>query len=278
MNDENTGSEAAVPAEPARKGSPKARAMNRAAARHAVPFLLWIGAMLVGRAMHLSPSSATPETPSLDVVSDAGLYAIRTALCFAALCALRPWAYCRGSFRASHLLPAVAVGLGVFAIWALPLSDWFASVCPRGAELYSTWLLGSPGKAADFASGAEKAAQWYSPAATGWPMFAVHLFGSAVAIAAAEEFFWRAYLLRAARTPDFLDLPVGQFHAVSFLAVTAAFAAEHGEMWAAGFVAGAAYGALYLKTRDVWAAIAAHVTTNLALGLYVVATGHWEFW
>ena len=103
------------------------------------------------------------------------------------------------------------------------------------------------------------------------------MVGTGVAIAFAEEFFWRGYLLRAARTPDFLDVPVGSFHAVSFLAVTAVFAAEHAEL-AAGFAAGLAYGLLFLRTRDVWAACIAHAATNLLLGFYVLATGHWEFW
>ena len=46
----------------------------------------------------------------------------------------------------------------------------------------------------------------------------------------------------------------------------------------AGFLAGLAYGLLFLRTRDIWAACIAHASTNLALGFYVLATGHWEFW
>ena len=42
--------------------------------------------------------------------------------------------------------------------------------------------------------------------------------------------------------------------------------------------AGLAYGLLFIRTRDVWAACLAHATTNLALGAYVLSTGHWEFW
>ena len=57
--------------EPAPKGSPKA-------ARHAAPFLIWIGIMLLAQGMHLVPSSASEETEALGVISDAGLYALRT--------------------------------------------------------------------------------------------------------------------------------------------------------------------------------------------------------
>lgn len=263
--------------EPARKGSPKAKAMSRAAARHAAPFLLWIGAMLAARLMHLTPGSATEETPSLDLLSDAALYAVQTALALGALALLRPWTYYQGLFRVRHVLPALAVGAGVFALWVLPGSEWFRGLWPTGAELWEKFCVWPFGSARDVAAASAEAAAKYAPAATGWPLFAAHLLGTGLAIAVAEEFFWRGYLLRAARTPDFLDVPVGSFHAVSFLAVTAVFAAEHAE-WAAGFAAGLAYGWLYLRTRDVWAACIAHAATNALLGFYVLSTGHWEFW
>lgn len=267
------------PAEPAPKGSPKARAMNAAAARHVAPFLLWIGVMLVAQGMHLTPSSATEETEALGVVSDAALYAFRTGLVALALLVLRPWRHSRGLFKASRLPLSVAVGVAVFAVWIVPQSDFFAAAFPRLADLYARWCVGwNFGTAPDFADLAAKARSYYHPSVTGWPMFAVHMVGTSLVIAAAEEFFWRAYLLRAARTPDFLDIAPGTFHAVSFFAVSAAFAAEHHEL-AAGLVAGVAYGLLYVKTKgDAWNAVVAHATTNALLGFYVLATGHWEFW
>lgn len=94
--------------------------MTRAAVRHAAPFVLWIGVMLLGSLMHLTPSSATAETPSLNLLSDAALYAVRTGLALAALLLLRPWRHHPGAFRSSHVLPALAVGAAVFAFWALP--------------------------------------------------------------------------------------------------------------------------------------------------------------
>ena len=60
--------------------------------------------------------------------------------------------------------------------------------------------------------------------------------------------------------------------------MAAVFAAEHGSLAVPGLLAGLAYGLLFIRTRDVWAACLAHATTNLALGAYVLSTGHWEFW
>ena len=33
---------------------------------------------------------------------------------------------------------------------------------------------------------------------------------------------------------------------------------------------------LLLKTRNIWDCVVAHAITNLLLGVYVVATGHWH--
>jgi len=266
----------AAPMEPARKGSPKAKAMTRAAVRHAAPFLVWLGVMLLGQMMHLVPSSGTEEAASLDLLSDAGLYAVKTVLALVAFVILRPWTY-YSSFRARNLLPALAVGAGVFVFWVVPGSEWFGRLVPGVAAFWERFAVWPWGETRDLAKAAAESAALYAPETTGWPLFAVHMLGTGIVIALAEEFFWRGYLLRAARTPDFLDLPVGAFHAVSFFAVTAVFAAEHTE-FIAGFAAGLAYGLLYLKTRDIWAACVAHGATNLALGFYVLATGHWEFW
>ena len=276
MSDETASPGAALP-EPARKGSAKAKAMTRAAARHAVPFLLWIGAMLVGRLMHLTTDSGTDETPSLDLLTPAGLYAVQTALALGALLLLRPWRHYDAFLRRRNVLPALAAGVGVFALWVLPGSDFFRGLWPAGSDFWETYCVWKFGSARDLAAASAETAARYAPASTGWPLFAVHMVGTGVAIAFAEEFFWRGYLLRAARTPDFLDVPVGAFHAASFFAVAAVFAAEHAEI-AAGFAAGLAYGWLFLRTRDIGAACLAHAATNALLGFYVLATGHWEFW
>ena len=42
-------------------------------------------------------------------------------------------------------------------------------------------------------------------------------------------------------------------------------------------MAGAAYGALAIR-KGLGAAVTAHVTTNLALAVYVIARGEWALW
>lgn len=262
-------------AEPARRGSEKAKFMTRAAVAHAAPFFIWIGVMLLAQFMHLTPSSGDDETPSLNLISDAGVYAVKTVLAALALLVLRPWRH-YGRTSARNVLLGAAVGAAVFVAWVAPESDWFRSLCPSLANLYETWAVRPFGALRD-AADAAASMEAYAPANTGWPLFALHVFGSGVVIALAEEFFWRGYLMRTVRTPDFLDIDAGSFHAASFLGVVALFAAEHTEVLG-GALAGAVFALLLIKTRDIWCACAAHAVTNLLLAAYVPLAGHWQFW
>jgi len=93
-----------------------------------------------------------------------------------------------------------------------------------------------------------------------WYWKAIRLFGSAFVISVAEELFFRKWLIRWA----------------GFLPMVILFALEHNR-WFAGALAGALYGGLALR-MGLASAIVAHTITNLALGLYVLATDSWSFW
>jgi len=144
-----------------------------------------------------------------------------------------PLATCRS------LLLAVAVGLGVFVIWILP--EQF------GWEWYRRFFIVGEG-------GTQAVAE--ASAA----MISVRLIGSAFVISAAEELFFRKWLIGFA----------------GFWWMVALFAIEH-DRWFVGAIAGVVYGMLYLR-KGLLAAIVAHATTNLVLGLWVLKSGQWQFW
>ena len=172
-------------------------------------------------------------------------YAVRTAaaalLLLCACCFKGP----RSSFltsgreSASPLLGGILVGLTVFAIWILPEQfDW---------AWYRKWcIIGEGGTQAVAEAGAA--------------MIAVRLVGSAFVLSVAEELFFRKWLIGFA----------------GFWWTVALFAIEH-DRWLVGAIAGVAYGLLCLR-KGLGAAIVAHVTTNLALGFWVLKTGQWQFW
>ena len=139
----------------------------------------------------------------------------------------------------SSLLPGLLVGLAVFAIWIAPEQfDW---------AWYRKWCIVGEG--------------WTQAVAeAGAAMIAVRLIGSAFVISVAEELFFRKWLIGFA----------------GFWWMVGLFAIEH-DRWLVGAIAGAAYGFLYLR-RGLLAAIVAHATTNLVLGLWVLKTGQWQFW
>ena len=134
---------------------------------------------------------------------------------------------------------SIAVGVVVFVIWILPEQ--------LNVPFYRRFCIVGEG-------GTQAVAE--ASAA----MIAVRLIGSAFVISVAEELFFRKWLISFA----------------GFWWMVALFAIEH-DRWLVGAIAGAAYGLLYLR-RGLFAAIVAHATTNLVLGLWVLKTGQWQFW
>jgi CAAX prenyl protease-like protein len=189
------------------------------------PYASWMALMMV-----------LPLTP----LAPAAAYAVRTATTGAMmLMALsffsRTVAVWR-SFAPRSFAWGVAAGLAVFAIWIAPES-----------------LFGMESRVLEGPSP-------YSPEVCGWTLALVKLFGSAVVIAAAEELFFRKWLV------DF----------AGFWWMVALFAVEH-DRWAVGAAAGAIYGLLALK-KGLPSAIIAHMTTNFTLGLWVMLGGEWQYW
>lgn len=234
---------------------PASDAARRALVAHAVPFAAWLALMHFLDVRGLTPALA---------------YALRSALCAGLLLWLRPWRW-YGPLRPGHVPWALAVGVGVFVLWVAGESAWLAR-WPAVQEFYVRWAVRPFGELREPVD-----ATPYAPGVCGWPLALVRLLGSGLVIAVIEEFFWRGFVYRWMLGLDFTKVDPGRFAALPFLLVAAVFAAEHVE-WFAGLLAGLLYGWLFLRTRDIWAAALAHVVTNLLLGVYVLATGSYQFW
>ncbi len=96
-------------------------------------------------------------------------------------------------------------------------------------------------------------------------------------VAITEELFWRGFLIRWIIKPDFRSVPIGMFTWPSFVITSLLFATEHNR-WLVGLIAGIIYNILLYRTKSLRACMVAHGMTNLALGLYVLATQQWTFW
>ncbi len=231
---------------------PSVPSPNRALWTHVLPFLAWAVIM------------------SLALTGPARLYAIQAVVALALFVWLRPWTY-YPPVTVRRLPWAVLIGGAVCLVWVLPETSGFSRF-PFLQELYLRYgvrplgeITGSPVHSP------------YAPETCGWGLALTKLAGSAFVIAVLEEFFWRGFLYRWLVEREFTRVDPRAGRVMAFAIMVVLFGLEH-DRWLAGMMAGAAYGALYVFTRDLWAAVVAHVTTNLLLGLYVLAYGQYRFW
>lgn len=220
---------------------------------HIVPFATWLVLMFVLEKAGVDPTWS---------------YAIRTVLCAGLLVWFRPWRWYNKP-KVWYFPLALVVGVGVWAAWVFFESSW----CPAAlGDFYVKWTvrpLGEPRPALLIG--------YFDPAVCGWPFTIMRLAGVSLVVPVIEEFFWRGFLYRWMFGGNFIDVEPGRFDRGKFLLVAVVFGLEHYE-WLAGILAGLVYGWIYIRTRDIWAAIVAHAVTNFALGLYVLKTGSWQFW
>lgn len=232
---------------------------HRALIAHIVPFVAWMGLMIA--LGYMGPDGAWR-------------YAVRTGVCLAIFVLLRPWRWYPGP-KLRNVLPAVGVGLLVYVVWVFPEISWTLRM-PYIQELYLRFGILPLGRFPE-ADLLPNGLSIYDPEVCGWVLSLTRLAGSAFVIAVIEEIFWRGFLYRWFIDREFIQVGLGTFDWEAFVLMGLLFGLEHNR-WLAGIIAGAAYGLLMLKTRDIWAASLAHVITNLLLGIYVLHGGHYEFW
>ena len=154
----------------------------------------------------------------------------------------------------SEAILAVAVGLVVCALWV---------------SLDARWMqLGEP------------TARFVPVDAGGalmWPLIAARWMGAALLVPVMEELFWRSFLMRWIEATQFERVDPRRVGAKAVLLSTFCFMLAHPQ-WLAAIVAGLAYAWLYRRNACLWSAVLAHAVTNGALGIWVVATGQWQFW
>ena len=101
--------------------------------------------------------------------------------------------------------------------------------------------------------------------------------GAVLVVPMMEELFWRSFLIRYIIDKNFDAVQIGTFTWASFLFTVGLFGLEHNYVYA-GIMAGVVYNLLLYRTRSLAQCILAHAVTNLALAVYVVITGKWQFW
>ena len=248
---------------------------TRALRGHWVPFVVWGGVLLL--------LQAAETVWTLPRWIHPVIYAVKSLVCAGLLLYYRPWRGQSG-LRAADWGPALLAGLLVAVLWIAPETPLAGRRWPGLQAFYYRWLVFPPGRFPAYFDPAvfpalpfNHLSLAYSPAEAGWGLAALKLLGSAGVIAVIEEYFFRGFLYRWIQgTRQAVAAPIA-FDAAAFWSVVILFGLEH-DRWLAGMLAGLVYGGLAVRTGRIAPAVVAHVTTNLLLGLYVIASGQYGFW
>ena len=219
------------------------------------PYVLPLAAFLAFTALEGQLPKAADGGPS-PVWYPVG-YAVKVAAVSAVL-----WV-CRGTLRDLAPRPtpaaaalAVAVGLAVTAAW-VGLDGHYPQFKALGSRTEF-----DPGRL---------------PTAGRLAFLAVRMLGLAALVPIIEELFYRSFLMRWIVDPVYTRVPIGKVTPIGLGATTAVFGLSHPE-WLPAVLTGLAWGWLVGQTRSVSACVLSHAVANLALGVYVLATGAWRFW
>ncbi len=121
--------------------------------------------------------------------------------------------------------------------------------------------------------------QWPDAPLVAYGFLAVRLWGLAIIVPLVEEFFLRGFVMRFVVAAEWWNVPFGTLTRTAVVVGTLLPILMHpaGEMLAVA-VWFSLVTWLMARTKNIWDCVAAHVVTNLLLGIYVIASGEWQFW
>lgn len=226
-----------------------------------VPFIVFMAVTM------LEPTADTPggKLVGLTIPYSAypGIYTTKIVLttlsllfCVPALRKL-PW-------RVSFL--GIGIGLLGGAVW-IALSEWAIERTLIEMVGLGGWLPGGR-------SGFDPLAELSGDPGWAYGFLAIRFFGFVFVIAMAEELFLRGFLLRFVVDVDWWTVPIGKVTALGAALATIVPVSMHPEWFAAAvWFSGITW--LCWRTKSLGECVAAHAVTNLVVGIYVLATGHW---
>jgi len=231
-----------------------------------LPFVVY---MLVG-SFEPSPPSATPAAAGnsswlhLDIPYSAYplIYTLKIALTVAALAyvwpGLRqfPWRVNWGLAVGIGVVGVVAwVLLAIFQRWLMDRLGWSLALGTRSAFNPLEQLADRP--------------------ALAYAFLAIRFFGLALLVPVIEEFFLRGFVMRYFVHQDWWIVRFGTVNRLAVVLGTAVPVLMHPQEALAAAVWFSAVTWLMLRTHNIWDCVTAHASTNLLMGIYVVASGTW---
>jgi CAAX prenyl protease-like protein len=199
---------------------------------------------------------------------------------------LKNWSPLLGEHPRLIVWPIQTAVCAIILIWFWREYDWSGTFNPLwalgiGALCFALWIAPSyllPGFAPRIKGFNPDVLQ--NEPALWWLTVLSRFVRLAIVVPLLEEIFWRGFLMRyLIKSPEFETVKIGTYSALSFWVVAALFALEHEQVdWVAAFATGILFNLVAVRTKSLSSCVVAHATTNLCLGLYVMATQQWGYW
>ncbi|HWL94084.1 MAG TPA: CAAX prenyl protease-related protein [Phycisphaerae bacterium] len=178
----------------------------------------------------------------------------------------------------------LALFVGLFAAWMWVAGQhWLESLWVSGVNLGGTLTFGGTFPFVtitppDASAIVDVSAQFASPASF-WTHVVLKITRAITIVPVVEELFWRGFLLRAfVRWDRFETVPLGRFTLFSFLGTSLLSVVQHPANWGVSILCWVLFNGLFYYTRSITCLMLTHAITNLALYVYVVRAGDWQFW
>lgn len=168
-----------------------------------------------------------------------------------------------------HLVVAIVVGFLAAWLWVAGqhlLNGVFIAGRDLGAPLWGQAEIADPH--ADFGGGLAF-----------WGHVILKITRAVTIVPIVEELFWRGFILRAFVSWSRYDqVPWGQFTLFAFLGSSLLSTLQHPANWGVSIACWMLYNGLFYWKKSLTCMMIAHGVTNLALYIYVVRAGDWQFW
>ncbi len=239
------------------------------------PGAAWVGPLLIFSIFMALPAavgSDAPDAPWYRAQPKQWVFPLQTVFTLAAVAFWWP-CYTLRPLSTRIVLAGILAGTIGIALWILP--SWLFD---RGYVPEFEWL-GFTSRAGDKESFNPDI--WAGQPGAYWSAVLMRLLRMTVAVAFAEELFWRGFLWRTISDPyrDFSKVPFGQASWKAFGAVLGLFVVMHGRAdYLGAIIYVSIISLLYVRTRSIGACVIAHGISNLILGIYVLTTRQWGFW
>ena len=177
-----------------------------------------------------------------------------------------------------HLL--LALGIGLFAAWMwVEGQHWLATIHVAGQNLGDPLSLTSELPFLKLAPREiESIAEKYPTSSAFWPYVVLKIARAVTVVPVVEELFWRGFILRAlVRWDRFDEVSWGEFTWFAFLGSSLLSVLQHPANWGVSILCWMLFNGLFYWKKSLLCLMITHAVTNLALYIYVVNAGDWQF-